>query len=126
MQTQSQPTSGITLKLEIPVKEDFIDDIMSAALEGGINYWTNGEPVQVTADDYMGAEFASEVISRGGGIIITDCEGQTHALDLTHFLDGLALYLKNDHSGTKVFENCDAIDADCIIQYALFGELIYG
>ena len=121
----------ISINLEV-TKED-IDDIMSGALEGGINYWCDEARV---VGDYLG-EFASEQISRGGKLILHDFEEEeSHTLDKAKFIKGLRMYLENPHP-YDILENvdnklkldtcnADATVCDMIIQYALFDEVIYG
>ena len=121
-----------TVKAEINVKltQQDIDDIMVAALEGGIDYWCF--KVEVVGD-YLG-EYASEQISRGGMLKLYDIEnGDKNWLDLEKFLKGFKLWLENDGDEYGAVENgevdCCNIDAGCadeIVQYALFGELVFG
>ena len=121
-----------TVKAEINVKltQQDIDDIMVAALEGGIDYWCF--KVEVVGD-YLG-EYASEQISRGGMLKLYDIEnGDKYWLDLEKFLKGFKLWLENDGDEYGAVENgegdCCNIDAGCadeIVQYALFGELVFG
>lgn len=105
------------------VTDEFIDDIMVTALEGGINYWCN--KVEVLNNDYKGCKYASEVISKGGTLLLTDSEdGTIHLLDLVKFLRGLTKYL-SEYEFIREGGDIDADKADCIIQLALFGELVY-
>lgn len=105
-----------------------IDDIMCAALEGGICYWCSTAEV---IGGYLG-EYAHEQISRGGALRLHDCESdQVYDLTLKNFLKGMKLYFE-DGCHVKVEDNSidtadiDANDADCIVQFALFGEVVYG
>jgi hypothetical protein len=108
-----------------------VDSIMSTALEGGITYWCCEA---VPLDGYMkdqGGECASDVISRGGRLLLKSLEGdheedpEKYTLTLDKFLKGLAAYV-------EVFGVSDGIDcvdadgADRIVQAALFGEQVYG
>ena len=126
------------MKTEFEVKAEIrtvlsqqdIDDIMVCALEGGITYWCFKAEV---VGEYLG-EYASEQISRGGMLKLYDMEGgEKYWLDLDKFLNGFKLWLENDGDQYGAVENgevdCCNIDAECadaIIQYALFGEVIYG
>ena len=125
--------------LQIAVTGEDIDDTMSAALEGGISYWCGGAEVE---GDYLG-EYASDQISRGGKLILHDAEeDETYTLSKEKFIEGLKKYImagnfdcidrETDRYGTytgnlniDVYE-IDGEAADCIIQYALFGDVIYG
>ena len=113
-------------------KED-IDDIMVSALEGGITYWAD------KVEPRCGIEFnfASDVISKGGSILIHDNEEDaTYELTKAKLLQGIRMYAEQPKS-SDIFEvidhelhiDCGMVDAevaDAIIQCALFGEIIYG
>ena len=108
-----------------------IDDIMAAALEGGINYWCC--KAEVVEEEYLG-EFASEQIARGGSLRLYDAEeDEQYILTLEKFLSGMAQLVSKGYdeyhsvSGGKV-DTCeiDADIADRIIQLALFDDVIFG
>lgn len=108
-----------------------VDDIMVGALEGGINYWCREAEV---VGDYLG-EYASDQISRGGKLILHDAESSDKwELDLEKFLNGMKLWVQNgdDNYGAVqkdgMVDTCqiDAEMADLIVQYALFGEVVFG
>lgn len=114
----------------IKVNAEDIDDIMACALEGGITFWC--DEVRVVGE-YLG-EYASDQISRGGQLLLHDMEEEeTYLLSKEKFLKGLKIFLDNSEgkickldSGYEVDPaNIDANDADSIIQYAIFGELVY-
>lgn len=117
-------SAGLTA--ELSAKD--IDDIMCTALEGGICYWCGYAEV---VGDYLG-EYASEQISRGGKLILHDEESpKKWELDRDKFLAGLKMYVENGGADCVVDEcidpcEIDADAADSIIQYALFGELVFG
>ncbi len=117
----------------VVVRDEDIDDIMVSALEGGITYWCNRAEV---VGEYLG-EYASEQISRGGTLRLYDIEeGDYKELTKEKFLKGLRLYLSRPKAGDFLeFVDrelridpgyVDAEAADCIIQYAIFGDVIYG
>ena len=112
-----------------------IDDIMVSALEGGINYWCRRVVVQ---GDCLG-EYASEQISRGGKLAVWldepfEADKTCYVLDCDKFLAGFKLWVENDGDSYDAIDysdgsvDCgqiDALCADAIIQYALFGELVF-
>lgn len=109
-------------------KQD-IDDILCAALEGGICSWCGRVEV---VGEYLG-EYASDQISRGGNLILYDVEtGKSYTLTPYRFEKGLTQFLKN--KGAKPLNRrnsldtteINATDADEIVQYALFGRVVYG
>ena len=123
-----------TVKAEINVKltQQDIDDIMVAALEGGINYWAGEAEV---IEEKRVADWGHEQIARGGVLVIHDIEDPDEKWELTleKFLNGFKLWVEDGGDqygavqGSEV--DCCNIDAGCadaIIQYALFGELMYG
>lgn len=115
-------------EIEVNLSQQDIDDIMVAALEGGICYWCRKAEV---VGEYLG-EYASDQISRGGALILHDVESaQTWELTLEKFLNGVKLYFEQG-CHVQVEDNridpgdIDANDADCIVQFAVFGEVIFG
>ena len=120
----------IKAEIRVELTQEDIDDIMGGALEGGITYWCFKAEV---VGDYLG-KYASEQISRGGSLKLYDIEnGEKYWLDREEFLNGFKLWVENGGDqygavqGHKV--DCCNIDAGCadaIIQYALFGEVMYG
>ena len=120
---------NISAVIEVTVTDDDIDNIMCAALEGGITYWCSKAEV---VGKYLG-EYASEQISRGGALKLHDCEDDTvFELTLEKFLNGLRLWIENDRSfalmngGGLDASEIDAVAADAIVQYALFNDVVYG
>lgn len=133
----------ITIKKTFNITDEQLDDIMCAALEGGITYWCDEAKV---VGDYLG-EYVHEQIACGGQLILSDSEeGKTYELNKEKLLKGLELYLTNggdaetasreivDTAEVAVptyeytIDTCevDAAVADEIVQYALFGDVIYG
>ena len=115
-------------QIEVNLTQQDIDDIMVTALEGGINYWCRKAEVM---GGYLG-EAASDQISRGGSLILHDAESSDKwELTLEKFLNGVKLYFEDGYN-VQVEDNCidagdiDAGDADCIVQFALFGKVVFG
>ena len=110
------------------IKPQDVDDIMYSAFEGGINHWCSkvkfvGEPL---------GKYAHEQISRNGSLMIRDDENnKLYKLTFSLFKQGLYLFLCNNpkiiDNENKCIDPCDidADYADAIIQYALFGEVVY-
>lgn len=117
-----------TVKVPLKVHNYHLDCILSGAFEGGSNYWANR--VEVVDDDYKGAEFASEVISRDGELrIYTDDQPTPIKLTKKKMLEGCRRYVagdENTNGRTFDLDSWDAIDHDMILQYSLFGEVVYG
>jgi hypothetical protein len=118
----------VSISLDVDLSQQDIDDIMVVALEGGINYWCREAEV---VGEYLG-EYASDQISRGGSLILHDAESSDKwELTRDKFLNGVKLYFEH---GCEVpvednaIDTCgiDACAADSIVQYALFGKLVFG
>lgn len=119
----------VHIEMDVTITQQDIDNLMCTALEGGINYWCREAKV---VGEFLG-EYGSEQISRGGSLLLRDAEtDERWELTLEKFLKGIELYIKED--GRVMIDDfklmdygeLDAGDADCIVQYALFGKLVYG
>ena len=125
----SEPIVGtFAIKQDIPTQ--FVDDILCSAFEGGINYWcSSAYPVDMQFPD--GAKYASDCLSRGRDIILEEFDEyddsvKLHLLTLKKFINGLSLYFENfGGSLIELHDNHDAGHADCIVQYSIFGEVVY-
>jgi hypothetical protein len=130
--------ASVRVEAEVVLSKEDIDDIMCGALEGGITYWCDEAKV---VGDHLG-EYASEQISRDGKLLLHLTEPfdkedtETYELDLEKFKKGVELWVKEpvgcncleQIDGKLRFDTCnaDAIVCDAIIQYALFGEIVFG
>ena len=116
----------LEVKFTVHVTAEDIDDILCTAFEGGICYWC--DEVEVVGK-YLG-KYASEQISRGGKLVLHDAESSDKwELTLDKFAKGLQEWLSYNPDfitdGGIDTSNIDANCADEIIQYALFGELMF-
>ncbi len=122
------------VKAEIAVKltQENIDDIMVGALEGGINYWCCEAEV---VEEKRCSDWGHEQIARDGALILHDAKSDDKwELNLEKFLNGVKLWIQNgddqyhalQKDGTLDTCQIDAEMADLIIQYALFGEVVFG
>lgn len=124
----SEKKFTVRAQIEVNLSQQDIDDIMVTALEGGINYWCRRAKV---VGEYLG-EATSDQISRGGSLILYDAESSDKwELTLKKFLNGVKLYFEQG-CHVQVEDNAidtgdiDANDADRIVQFALFGEVVFG
>ena len=122
-----QKTYKLKAEITVNLTQRDIDDIMVTALEGGIAHWCRHADI---VGDRLG-EYASDQISRGGSLVLYDTESSDKwELTLEKFLNGVKLYLE-EGCHVQVEDNridagdIDANDADCIIQFALFGEVVF-
>lgn len=134
-----EPGSSIKLDLSITVTDEDIDDIMVGALEGGINYWCSEAEV---VGEYLG-KFASEQISKGGMLKIwvdepfDEEDTEFYWLNKKKLMAGIKMYFEDPAMPYDIFDRiekeyridtcqADAVVCDMIVQFALFGEIVYG
>lgn len=101
-------------------KQDLIE-IMITACEGGINYWAN-------VKNYQPDKGQATVIDCGEQDY-SDGRSRYFEIDSKVIRKGLNLMLNSENEfwrKTAVSDCLDACDSDMIIQFGLFGELIYG
>ncbi len=126
-----QKSFEVTSKMTVFLTVENIDDIMVSALEGGITYWC--DRAKVDEEKRCGA-WGHEQIARGGTLLLREIDSSKEwELTRENFLLGFKKWLES--GGDKYGAICDGrvdcakIDgpaADCMIQYALFGELVFG
>lgn len=121
----------IEITTQLTVTQENIDDIITTAFEGGINYWCKKAEV---VGEYLG-EYASEQIARGGTVLLYDIENDdVYELTLEKVLSGIKLAYSGHYfsdyewcNGETIDTyNVDAMVADAIIQLALFDDVIFG
>lgn len=137
-----------TLRVVMPVQIDdyHLAAIIITAIEGGINYWCPEasliEPYAIEKDtnEVWNEFFARNIVLGGSARVIEDCgesdDPVEHILTADKLLDGFQKWLAfigdKGHTppcwtdGGDIDWDIDASDADNIIQFALFGELVYG
>ena len=118
-------------------------DILTTAIEGGIGYWSvlhNDHPDWEAARAQWKAEHngeipcycdvALQVMENGKAVVLEDSEDdKLHELTFEKLIQGCAKYSQwrgKDIHKMMQESDFDANDADGIIQFALFGEWIYG
>lgn len=107
-------------------------DLLVCALEGGSNYWMakfkfgDIEDPTKPAYDY---EAGLEAFGAGGArIIVDEIAGNAYSADLESFLVAVERHVTESSYASieELWDSHDADDADQILQYACFGEIIYG
>lgn len=116
-------TLPITIQVQIYLPD--INDILETALEDGISYWCD----HINVPGGLLGKSASQQLSLGGTLELVDEDGTGKELNKDNFLKGLSQYLTEAPGpidGDIVNPgDIDSEAADMIIQYALFGELVY-
>lgn len=123
-----------TLNLNLTVTDEDIDDIMCSFVEGGVAcLWVSCvEP----SEGAWKTDYVSEHVGHGGTMILK-CEKGKFAITKHTVVSGLKQYLerslndkaivRGDHNNSLSLDTgyLDADAADSIIQYGLFGEIVY-
>ncbi len=132
----------INVTFSLVLTEEDVKNITCCMIENGgygVGYWCN--EISAPDDKWLG-EYTDDQLVKGGKLIFHtvepfDEEGtEYYTLDLEKFRNGVQMYAANTvnndcfevKDGELRFDCCnvDAIVADEILQYALFGELVYG
>lgn len=124
---------------------DSLTNLLSCAFEGGITYWAkldynseeyrkSKENIKKTIQVPCWEEVLSQMLLDGYSLRIIDAEDgeeseYTKNLTLENLKDGLRLDFLNSHlnfEGANNWHECDGEEADHIIQFALFNDIIFG
>lgn len=126
---------GFTATISVSLKS--VAGTLCCALEGGSNYWC-------VIDEYIEPEVIEAVIaskwgefehiafplSKGGGLVLRDTEGETGTtvLDLARLAKGVQAMASNHphHFSDMALNKSDASTGDCLLQCCLFEKVIYG
>lgn len=124
-----------TATIEIPLTERDIETIMVTALEGGIGYWAmldnTGSLWEEKPKDEPISTWATKILLDGKSIKLIDEEDDDgherteHNLTLNMLIKGYTQNAKERPHDSSI-DDGDIITADCIVQYALFDEIVYG
>jgi hypothetical protein len=139
------------IKCEVEISRSRLADVLCAGMEGGISYWAEiSEFVSPPegADLFVGMHawgpesdgvfkhIHFPMCEAGGGVRLVDCTGDDNfpggakpvLLDYAALLRGLQLMAEQHprHFASIVEESEDADTGDCLIQLAVFGELVFG
>ena len=131
----------VVVTKRVLLTEEDIEDIVVTALEGGIGYWAcldnTGDAYENAPDDEPTAITCTKELLAGNTVVFLDEEDwedgkdTVYELNIEKLLKGVQLWLENstfdfiDRDGKLNFDMFDAIQADSIIQYALFGEIVF-
>lgn len=119
--------------VEVPASYEFslqdISDILVTAFEGGINYWCRLAEIKDEPPADLPYVFASDVIGLGGTLLLHDIENEDEKweLNLEKLMEGIKKYCHMEKcTPGDMLENLDADVADCIVQFAVLGEITFG
>lgn len=122
----------IIINVPFEIDQEFIDDVMCSALEGGIGYWARIKKVDKT-NVTEPFDCLSDCVSRGAVIHFGDVEEEEDdskwQFGINEFVKGFTKYINKEGHGLEPSTdscNIDAIHADVIVQLGLFGEVVFG
>lgn len=128
------------VSIQLRITDDFLRDVLSIAIEGGVNYWARvklletvkvgdyDEPVTVlliekepsTAEDVMEKQVGLPEL-RAACVRLLERKEPTKGLPHQRYGDSLFTAIAADDAC-----NIDADEADVLVQLAAFGEVVYG
>lgn len=123
-----------TITIEKTIKAEDIENIITTGLEGGIGYWACllniGKDWDNEPEDIPCSQYATELLLLGKPLHFADAEGDDDdevvwELTIDKLLSGIKQNAEERPQDCDL-DNIDSTTADCIIQYALFGEVVYG
>ena len=105
----------------VDVDDQLILDILTTAIEGGSNYWI--ESCNLDRNDSDLSVTKAEINTHDGEMFIADKNTIISGIKMmlnsdSNFMIGIALNI-------ILHEDYDACDADNILQYGMFKELVY-
>lgn len=118
-------------EIKIEITENDIESIIVGSFEGGSNYWlglnNTGEDWGVKPKSEPSSIWAVKLLLEGKTVSLYDIEDESEEWELTldKILAGIAMNQKKRPHDCNI-EDGDAETMDCIIQYALFNQLVYG
>lgn len=148
----TQPPAGdaITIPCTLTYPDRLMRELMTTAVEGGINYWCDltKRPERVTGGDFDEAEDMNVITFEADihdGPVACDhpdieaAEIGRFKMDAATMRQGIARLLAPDAQVSPATKNCvllmgidaeadqgDAETADAIVQFAVFGEIVFG
>jgi hypothetical protein len=135
-------SENIILQVSVELDDEFFDYLICDMFEGGSNYWID----KVSIDHPDGkkpngvpmSEWASGALNKGGSLTILPQEWDDGActINKANIVTGLKMWVANypdsvtfcrEHGKNCIDAgNIDANESDRILQYAIFGELVFG
>lgn len=120
----TKEAEGLRFSIETTVSAEQIENIIVSSLEGASAYWVgidNTTPEWVNEpEDLPTSQYATQLLLEGKTIKLYDIEDEDEQweLDLPKLLQGIGKAMSEGYDITD--------DVDVVLQYALFGKLVYG
>lgn len=120
----TKEAKALTFKVETTVTAEQIENIIVTSLECQSTFWLGLDSTTSEwydePDDLPASQYATQLILEGKTVTLYDIEDEDEVWTLTldKLLKGIAIALSN---GEDIED-----EADNVMQYALFGELVFG
>lgn len=132
----------IIVKTEVEITESLITTIMEGAFYG-MTYWAesmtvknNGDFIEEKDRKYYSSERYAKILLNNGSLKVTLLPGlesskspkSSYILNISKLAKGIKIVLEkyNHLLNISNIEDVDSMAGECIIQCALFGDIIYG
>lgn len=129
----------LNVSLDFEITDEMIDDFMCTAFEDYgycLSQWcdsyyasTNGRKVTSEERKHLGIEYMHGALTKGCDITLHDAEDDKwHTFTLNDFVfKGIVEWCKQKGvTPDALHDNHDAVDGDCLVQLAIFGDVVYG
>ena len=124
----------LTINIEVEITKEIVENIIGNAFYG-MNYWAEGmyiknwgEVVKEETEDLCSSELYTEILCNGGSLRVVDLDDEEYELNASKLCNGIKTVLRK-YSHLADMSNLEEVDsqgAECIIQCALYGDIIYG
>lgn len=117
-----------TVRLEKNITVQELEDIIVGSFEGGSSYWLGVDNREWTEkpEDMPVAQYALSLLLDKKTVKLYNIEDdERYELTTGKLLKGIARNIQKRPWDCDL-KKADAITYDCIIQFALFGEVVYG
>lgn len=129
----------LNISLDFEITDEMIDDLMCAAFEDFgycLSQWcdayfptNSGEQLTRDERERKGIQYGHDALTKGCDITLHDAEDDKwYTFTLNDFVQkGIAQWCKQKGvTPDSLHDNHDAVDGDCLVQLAIFGDVVYG
>lgn len=119
----SDKSNAYHFTIDVTIDDEYIEDVLITAFEGGINYWTDF----ISRNDYPNEKASNVDIIMAGGIlsVFPEDDSMTYSLHKENVIEGIKRMIEEKGMQYLDAGNVDADIADMVIQYAIFQKLVY-
>ena len=120
---------------KIGLTEEDISDILCACIEGGSNYWAQiqnigeqwDEVEEELPEDHTIVDCIMKLWDKEYPLQIVDVsDANEYSIEFSDFISAIQSVIDDGTWGSGDIFDVDGYVGDCIMQYATFGEVIYG